>query len=722
MFWNLSRSSARPLQDRDAATEPGVINRFDPDRPIEDRADPPSDPLAMAQDCLYGNDGTSHGATTYIQAFVRMGPVPCVEGEAGFITVSGGPRNWLFNAARVNFHSGAPVTAANLVASVTTGITLSADTQTIAWDETAVPSGATYAATNLKYGQGESNSYSSTNVIPAGELARLPQFVMSGKGEAPACLTDFGEGTLPEDETAPDLDGKLCLAQHGQRLFIRTTFDETYDYVRRVALDDPSYDYNSDFQFISYVRIPVATSRSGTVGAFLDNYNPTPGDPDTLYIENDNSPAYQINGVFQGGNHGILAWRYAAAAHGKVNADLGSKWATGGKTYTLARCPTTGQVVMAAPISGGVTDWVLDSVSPGSAVTFTHVSGATNTADIVTTGAPAQVQLYPSLQGVTRKLLVDGGRLAEANGVYSARQLRIHVAYRIPNVFRMYEWLWARVGSSTDIAFNDPSVESQVRVQLEYMFDAYGVTTVRYENEALQGHNRTFMWPSQHQALTRIPANSETLHFIMPGVNSFQSGLTQSGGSALDFSDWADITSNTLEYYAATGTWKAGSWWSDNVQRPPRVCAFEVRSSGGTPLKRYVMVNSATKGRTAANDYSTIAHFLSGSNKSYMATAYDVNVSAGDKSSTIGAWGFIDPSADPEADISFAFPTGNGEVEWVWYTTNASLSSYAIPAPSQMQGRNLQIVNRSASATVSINGDVATVSTTGPAFITFRAA
>jgi hypothetical protein len=706
MFWDIQRSAGRIVQDRSANPAAKVINRFDPDRtPVENR--------------LYDNSGNSTGPSTVLQAFLQIGGFPVTPGEDWFITLSAGPKNWAFNTARVNYHSGYPCVVGNFISSVTSGITMSADGQTITGTAASVPGGATHATTNVKYLQGPSNSYSTSNVIPAGAAAALMPYVMVGKGLVAACLSAFGDGTIAEDTTAPDLDGLMCLCNHGEKQFVRTAYSSTMDAVHRTASEQPSYDYNAEFSFFSYALIPSTTSRANTVGAFLAVNTSSVGDSNALYIESDNSPAYKINGLFAGANHGILAWLHTST-HDKTNVDIGSKWANAGKTYTLARCPTTSQVVMAVPVSGGTSDWALDSSNPGSGATYTHISGATHTADIVCTGAASLAQLYPSLQSVERAFLIDGGRFATADGVHLPRQRRIHIDYKIANVKALYEWMWARVGSSDPITYNDPSVASQVRVHLEYMFDAYGVTTVRYENEALQAHTRSFMWPSQHQAITRIPANSETIHFIQPGLNSLASGPTQSGGTPLDFSDWVNMGSNTLEYYAASSAWKAASHWSDNVQRPPRVCAFEVRNSGGTPIKRYVMANSAIKGRTAANNYSTVAHFLSGANKSYMAVAYNEAVSAGDVSSTFGAWGFIDPTFDSQAAISFAFCLGGGEYEWVWYTTG-TLSAYAIPTPPQIAGKRLEVFHRTASATVSINGDDATVTTTGKAYIVFRA-
>lgn len=698
MFWEISQNPANRQQDRALVPANGVINAFDPVR------------TDTAVDSLYNNNG-SVGA---LGAFARIGLFPVTPGEPFTITLSAGPKNWVFNAARINFYSANDATIGNLVSSVTAGVTMSSDLQTISCAGASVPVGAAYAATNVKYTV--NSVYSSANVIPTGALDDLLPYVMLCYGADAACLTDFGDGTVEESTTVPDLDGKLSLARHGEKLFIRTAYSATKDLVHRIGLEQQNFYYNSDFQFLSYVQIPTETIDAEVVGAFASNYTGTPSDPDTLYIESDNSPAYQINGLFQGGNHGIPCWIITAAAHGLDNMMIGRTYSKGGKVYTGARVVNANSVVLAAPVSGGASDWAVDTASPGTG-TFTALDGG---ADIVAT-AVASAQLYPSLQNVERTVLIDNGKLPEANGIYNPRRVRVHIDYNIPNVKAVYESLWARAGTSAEPSYNDPAIDPQVGVHLEYVFDAYGATSVRYEVEAIQAHSRTYMWPSQHQALTFISASSETLWFLNPVSVSFQAGLNNDAGDARDFSQWANITSNTSEYYAKAVGWKPASFWSDNTQRPPRAFAFEVRNSGGTPIKRYVMVNSAIQGRTAANDYSDIAHFLSAAEKSYMAVAYNEAMTAGDVTTTVGGWGFMDLTLDSEADINFAFPLFGGGYEWIWSSRNGALTDYAIPLPPQLSGRQIEVVNRSASATVSIDGDAVTVTTTDDAYITFRA-
>lgn len=720
MTRRLSARLASLLGPRIGSTEEGVINLFDPDRTIRDRAVSPSGPLEMAQDCLYGNDGVSTGVTTYIQAFAQIGAIPASDADGGFISLSPAPKNWLLNTARINFHTADPPTSGNLLASATANVTMSADARTLIWTSAATPSGTVAGFTNVKYGQGESNAYSTSNVIPAGALAALPSLVMAGKGIEPGCLTDFGDGTLDTDALVPDLSGgRLLIAVNGLQVGLRwESYESGYNNTRRLGFDQDSFDYNGGVHPRSWARIADTTTASGTIGAIQAVNLETATDANMLYIESDNAPSTKFFGLYQGGIHGSLALRYPAASHGLSNADIGSKWARDSRTFTAAYLPNTGQVTFAVPISGTADSWALDSLSPGDAGTFTHISGAVHTGDITVSGAPTQVQLYPAMQNVRRTLLVEGSRLVSANGVYISRLLRIHLDYELPNIFEMYDALWAHAGTDTPFYPNDPDIPSAARIHIEYIFNGFGWQTTAYEIEALQDMFRNFAWADQSQVLTRRPASSESVWKVIPGTLSLQSGVSQSGGSAKDFSDWLDVSSDLPgEYYFPAAAWKAAAFWADNVQRPPRMVADQVRSSGGTALRTMITINSAVEGRTATNNYAAQTPFISAARKTYMTADYERAVTAGDRQLVVNGKGLMDPTIDTSATLYGVIDLPDGSKELHWWRRSGNLTAHVIGLRSDMVGMAAEEVFRSASVTLSIDGDEATITTVGEAYV-----
>jgi len=98
-----------------------------------------------------------------------------------------------------------------------------------------------------------------------------------------------------------------------------------------------------------------------------------------------------------GANHGYWLGTATAAAHGKVTADEGSIWTTGGVEYVLVRVDSSGVLSLAhrtantTPLTG----------------TYTHVSGATNTASFSVSAVTGK-QWYPPFSDYSMTVWVDG--------------------------------------------------------------------------------------------------------------------------------------------------------------------------------------------------------------------------------------------------------------------------------------------------------------------------
>jgi hypothetical protein len=145
---------------------------------------------------------------------------------------------------------------------------------------------------------------------------------------------------------------------------------------------------------------------------------------------------------------------------------------------------------------------------------------------------------------------------------------------------------------------------------------------------------------------------------------------------------------------------------------------LEIRNSGGTPIKRLVIVNDDAEGRSSEPGFSEITCFRSGAGKIYPAVDYARTIPAGYTDMTIGAWGVVDPAYDPQSIVNFIYLKNGGVYGFRWNTLN-TLPTYNIPIPAYLEGFKLRVVNgkRAASVTIhttTVTNGVIRVTTTGP--------
>ncbi|RIV79586.1 hypothetical protein [Pelagerythrobacter aerophilus] len=652
------------------------------------------------------------GLPVSAQAFLTSGLMPITDAmrATGFtMSIDGAAPNWLMNAARVNFYSASA--AADFISSVTAGVTLSADLRTLTVAAASIPAAATHFGTNLKWAQGiPSLVFASSNVIPTGAEIELAKAVMVNSGTSAAALSPYGTPKTKESiSTAPDLaTGEFVLCQQGYASYMRKPWKSGKHIVQKVDYSPESRDYNNTYQFRSVVQIDAATPAPLTPGAFAANYSGTGASANTFAVQSDCHPAYKINGMFMGGAHGITSSLVTSTAHGKSNVDVGSIWSVGGTSYMLTGVYDANRLFLTALNTGTETEWSIsgDTLTSGTA---THVSDATNTADFtISTGILAY--LYPATALVDQQVRVQGGLRLVADGVYTVTERAQAVTYRIPNAAGVLDAIAADVGSSEQFDYNNPALPMQLQLDLRWNDDAWA-SSVTHQVTALQDHHCDSSWPTQWQAINARSSASETLHFIIPGTVPCGAALDHSG-TVRDFGTWNDITANTEEYYHDAAVWEGANWWADGIQRAALVAGYGVKDSGGNWLRKFIMARSRIQGWTAENN-PTISHFLSTFNKAYAVSRWNEDVEAGDVRSVVAGYGWMDPAFDPLADINFTFPLGGGRHEWIWHAT-APVAGYSVPKRSDLAGKKVEIVCRSASCSVIVgSGGGITVTTSG---------
>lgn len=173
-----------------------------------------------------------------------------------------------------------------------------------------------------------------------------------------------------------------------------------------------------------------------------------------------------------GANHGWTIGRCTATGHGKALADQGAIFSSGGvecmivqvidvNTLTLAR-----RMANTAPATG----------------TYTHVSGATNTASF-SVSAVTNAQWYPPFENYQMRVVVDGRETSDRGTIITYRNtVQFVESYDLLDRPDVITWWEANGDSGNLIPNGDPSCT----VTICYEFDRYGQLTIYRDFTALK--------------------------------------------------------------------------------------------------------------------------------------------------------------------------------------------------------------------------------------------
>ena len=182
----------------------------------------------------------------------------------------------------------------------------------------------------------------------------------------------------------------------------------------------------------------------------------------TLRTGGDDMAPYRVFNPVRtvGANHGYQMGLMTQAGHGKAAVDEGSVWAMGGDEFIILEVRDANTMWMAHRTS---------DTAPTSG-TFTHVSGATNTADIVTTSAVAN-QWYPPVANYVRKMLVDGVESSATSGsVGYTDTIQFIENYDILPRSEIVDW-WENTRLTGEV---EPVGGAAFSVSITSEFDRYG--------------------------------------------------------------------------------------------------------------------------------------------------------------------------------------------------------------------------------------------------------
>lgn len=553
-----------------------------------------------------------------------------------------------------------------------------------------VPSGATKVTFNIR----NVTDFSNTNPMTASALQICIDNLMLNIGAYASDFSEYSNGVFSPDSTLfdPIIDGKVSFNKQGEFLYIRAPLQQSsqYDVVYRMivnsGLNYSAVDSRSgvvDFWGSRFIN----KSEASTISAFNKS---------TLVHTSgmDESCPIRINGMFVAGGHGVIGYNATMSAHGKSNIDVGSIWSDGVDQWVLTYVKTTNNLVLVRKWTGFIDKWVISS-AVFSSTTLTHVSGATNTANIVMTSS-VQEQFVPIIRDYFADVRVD--KVSTVEDIGAGEGVSISETYALMNIASQQDYLIANVGSATP-NYTHSSILEQIRFYYEYNFDRYGAVSIRSGNQCRSAYKRTadvdYWGGMQSQRLSRTIDStvgmSTSVEWFVPDVSPV---------NGYDLKNVADVTSNA-------GTITILKSDCDNPADTPS--HFAMIGKDGTGVKvaglAYGYNRSVGLGVPATRSLSTdkITYMSS------MEKMYPVAVDALSGDAVVGQNSVVTSFKapfDPQQDGLLTLPAIVVEMDgstYVYITSHAALANYDVNVPSNLSGKAISVIKETGSGAISSN-------------------
>jgi hypothetical protein len=448
-------------------------------------------------------------------------------------------------------------------------------------------------------------------------------------------------GTIPADVDIRPMP--VYVTRDGDDTYVRQHFDATRDVVRRLKVGEtPSATLSGTVDHERIRLIPFDTLDANTIAAF---------DASTeIYMQaSDHSPPERLNGMYLGGNHGVVGRRLTKTSHGLNATDVGDTGTDGAaKSWVLTNIVDADTIEVIPANTGTATAWVITGAITGSTITFANAGAFTFTAD-------SSFQVYPYVADYSVAVYVDGVAVA-ADGTGKGQRAEIRESYKIPNPADWLTTLIAERGTGTPKEVTDAAIDRHIDVSFSHQFDRYGSNVIYVDHYVLQDYARgsaDYWGGQQWQAIYRL--GGETLHQYVPDLSGTVGGY--------DLTGIADITSNS----SAVTVPRSSCVDADN----PASHFTQQIQSGGSPVRafshgyaRHIGIGvPATRAAVTTDIFE-----LSSSEKQY---PYAVDAGAGATASagehyTAVCWNAIqDMSGTPDETVNSLVEYADGTVHWI---------------------------------------------------------
>lgn len=464
--------------------------------------------------------------------------------------------------------------------------------------------------------------------------------------------------------------------------YIRTKWNSTLDLVQQVQYGTTTSFNNNVVNPYSVKTIPATTLDENTITAYSTG---------TLIVNHvDDAAPCNYNLTYIGANHGAyIVHQATVAGHGKTVVDVGSRWTQGLNTFTIMRIVDANTLWLVSQ-NIGATYWQFVTSSQ-SGLTFTHLSGATNSTAF-TPITSSLTQLYPAIKNQVKTIRLDGRVPVTTSGVYKCEFVDIVNTYEICNPVSVIAYVQSVVGSATQPPFDHTSVTTDMRVVLTYRYASNGSCSI---NSMYQTKSQLRMgYIGGTQALP-LSYTGKSLYQYVPKLLPIVGTLKTWNLTAVE-----DITSQieTLNFTNAV--------WADSNNPPDRMVQFvstgSVKNHGmviGYGLQRGYGRPSIRKSTSQSN-----AGFLNASTRKMY--PYLINDSSF-ASSLIPANTVINATVYrsiynfdtvPSATVYTWYYDGNDII--VVFDTHQSSNAVQLPLPSWMDGLSATVIDSSLTFTL----------------------
>lgn len=285
---------------------------------------------------------------------------------------------------------------------------------------------------------------------------------------------------------------KMQVKKTGNMVLVRTHFNASKDLVFRMTLR------GSDNGASNYLGAKLISKSD-----FIDAAG------QVIHDIGDSLPPFQINSrpipdqYFNvGGNHGMQSVAdLTATAHGKTDTDLLSKWKDiYDRTFFLVGILNVNTLRFISDVYVGSDG--LDKIYDGIASPLAHISGASNTSNIIFT-AGNFTEYKPSINSIQVGLYIDGLEVLE-DGTYSGSDIKIIDTHNVADITQ----------PNLVIPYLPQNNGTMVENKLIHNFQYQGVYTVQQPANFQKSHLLTNMGLIQPEGLTKGDYNSHYAFFM----------------------------------------------------------------------------------------------------------------------------------------------------------------------------------------------------------------
>lgn len=540
------------------------------------------------------------------------------------------------------------------------------------------------------------------------DFNRVVASIQLEEGYGATELVAYSASTLPKEDLSRQADdvldaGTVKVVKAAGVLYVRTRWSSTEDLVQKLTLATGTTYSNDVINFDGAKVIDRTAAYSATASAYASSTT-------TLATQGDDACPAAYNATYIGANHGPnFVMEVTANAHGKANADVGSAWVDGSaRKFYLMRVVDSNTLWFLSENIGTATGWDFDVTFSGA--TLTHSSGATNTGAI-TIGASGVTQLYPITQNRTKAIRLDGLVNVHRDGVYTCRSLQVVESYDIPNVASALDLVKGTTGQTGDRVYTDPSITSQSRLTMAYVFAPNGSCTVYSTFQAKQALTIGYVGFIQASALS---FSGKSLLQYIPKVLPWVGGI-----KTWDWAATEDI-SGTLELYRAQA-----AQWADANNPPDRMaqlvkngsvkefgflCGFSPLRGVGVPATRKTHVDDALI------LFDTRKMYPKGIEQGGSQFGGVGTVTAGSRYDAVAYRCFYNLKPHQDTTVFTWFMDGSDVV--VVFDCHQAVTAKVLPLPPQFTGKTVTVVEKHANLTllggsyVSTDGLIVTVTGT----------